>query len=161
MKISSEVAGIRVNPPLAGYAEKQHRKPSDYTTEVLWVVVPYTTPELTRAALRHSGVCSDLDVHVCLVDIQVVPFPCSLDHAPINKEYSQRRLERLLSESALPGEASVVYTRDWLQGFRRVLGPQSLIVIATTKRWWPTREQKLARALTKAGHQVMLLPVGR
>jgi hypothetical protein len=52
-----------------------------------------------------------------------------------------------------------LYTRDWLDGFRHALPPRSLIVLATKHRWWPTREKRLARALLRAGHHVMLLPV--
>jgi hypothetical protein len=145
---------------LIGYREAERRAPPEVKTGVLWLVVPYTTPELTRAALRHAAVCSDLNIHVSLVDIQVVPFPCPLDQPPINKEYSARRLRELFSETGLPGGVAVVYTRDWLEGFRRTLEPKSLVILATRKRWrpWPTREEKLARALTRAGHQVMLLP---
>lgn len=128
---------------------------------VLWIVVPYTTPEFTRAALRHAGVCTDLDIHVSLVDIQVVPFPRPLNQPPINKKFSEDRLIGLFGETGLPGSIAVLYTRDWLEGFKQVLEPGSLVVIATKKRWWRTREEKLARALMKAGHQVMLLPVMR
>jgi hypothetical protein len=145
----------------SAYEEIDQRSSSDTATGVLWVVIPYTTPELTRAALRHAGVCSDLDVHVSLVDIQVVPFPCPLDQPPINKEFSEHRLRELLTENGLSGTAVVLYTRDWLEGFKRVLEPRSLVILATKRRWWPTREDKLARTLSKAGHQVMLLPVVR
>jgi hypothetical protein len=120
-------------------------------------VIPYTTPELTRAALRHAGVCTDLNVHVSLVDIQVVPFSCPLDQPPIDKEFSRRRLCNLFAQTGLLGRTDVLYARDWFEGFRRVLEPQSLVILATKKRWWRTREDKLARALLKAGHQVMLL----
>jgi hypothetical protein len=160
MKSNIDVNDIGVDRRLVGCDEKQHRNLS-IETEVLGIVVPYTTTQLTQAALRHSAVCSDLDVRVCLVDVQVVPFPCPLDQPPINKEYSQNRLEELLTDTAVPGQATVLYTRDWLEGFRRVLTPGSLVIIATKKRWWPTREEKLARALRKAGHEVMLLPVRR
>lgn len=142
-----------------GYEEIEHHRPSDLATGAIWVVIPYTTPELTRAALRHVGVCSDLDVHVSLVDVQVVPFPCPLDQPPIDNEHSCRRLQELFTESGLPGRAAVLCTRDWHEGFRRALDPKSLVIIATKGRWWPTREKKLARALSKAGHQVTLLPV--
>jgi hypothetical protein len=130
-------------------------------TGVLRVVVPYTTPDFTRAALRHAGVCTDLDVQVCLVDIQVVPFPCPLDQPPINKEFSEQRLQELLRESGLPGRTAVLYTRDWLEGFRKVLEPGSLVIVAYQKRWWRTSEDKLARTLMNAGHDVMLVPVVR
>ena len=131
------------------------------TTGVLWVVIPYTTPEHTKAALRHAAVCSDLDVHACVVDVQVVPFPCSLNQPPVNPKFSECRLNDLLKETGLPGKAAVVYTRDWLEGFRKVLEPGSLVIVASKKRWWRTREEKLARILMKAGHDVMFLPVVR
>jgi hypothetical protein len=132
-------------------------RPLDTTQGVLTIVVPYTTPELTRAALRHAGVCTDLNVRVSLVDIQIVPFPCPFDTPPVNKEFSQARLTQLFRPSQLPGETAVLYARDWLEGFQRVLEPDSLVILASKKRWWRTREEKLARALKKTGHQVLLI----
>jgi hypothetical protein len=108
---------MRSNRQIAEH-EIDQRHPSDITTNFLWVVIPFTTPELTLAALRHAGVCTDLNVHVSLVDIQVVPFSCPMDQPP---------------------------------------KPASLVILATKKRWWRTREQKLACALQTAGHRVMLL----
>ena len=161
MNSKHQVDDIRFDARQAGYGEIDQGRPSEIATGVLWVVIPYTTPELTRVALRHAGVCSDLDVHVALVDIQVVPFPCPLDQPPVNKQFSERRLHELFKESGLPGKACMLYTRDWLEGFRRVLEPGSLVILASKMRWWPTRQERLARTLTKAGHQVMLLPVVR
>src|SRR5437899_13036014 len=161
MNRNNQVTDGKLIANQACYEEVEQRRPSDIRTGVLWVVIPYTTPELTRAALRHAGVCSDLDVHVALLDIQVVPFPCPLNQPPINKEFSKRRLQQLLQENRLSGQAAVVYTRDWFEAFEKMLEPKSLVILATKKRWWPTRQDKLARTLAKAGHQVMLLPVVR
>jgi hypothetical protein len=134
------------------------RSSLDTTTGVLSIVIPFTTPELTRVALRHAGVCTDLDVHVSLVEVQVVPFPCPLDQPPVNTEFSEHRLQGLLKESGLPGQTAVLHSRNWLEGFGRVVGPGSLVVLAARKHWWgKTREEKLARTLSKAGHHVMLL----
>ena len=144
-----------------GYEHFDRQRVSDVSSGVLWIVVPYTTPELTRAALRHAGVCTDLAVHVCLVDIQVVPFPCPLSQPPVSTKFAETRLQVLLKESGLPGKAAVLYSRDWFETFTKVLEPGSLVVLATNKRWWKTREEKLARKLMKAGHHVMLLPVVR
>ncbi|HEY2384530.1 MAG TPA: hypothetical protein VGK48_25415 [Terriglobia bacterium] len=135
--------------------------PRENAAGVLWVVIPYTTPELTRAALRHAAVCTDLNVYACVVDVQVVPFPCPIDQPPVNKDHARRRLRQLLSESGLPGQVAVLHTRDWIEGYSRVLQEKSLVIVATRKRWWVTREMKLARGLTNAGHQVMLLPIAR
>lgn len=157
MKRNADVNGISVDRLVGHDANLQGN--ASIATEVLWIVVPYTTTQLTRAALRHSAVCSDLNVHVCLVDVQVVPFPCPLDQPPVNKEYSQNRLQALLAECTVPGHATVLYTRDWLEAFHRMLTPESLVIIPTKKRWWRTREEKLAGTLRKAGHEVLLLPL--
>ena len=159
MKRNTQAAVHMLPGQPVGYEEIDRHGPSDLTTGVLWIVIPYTTPDLTRAAMRHAAICVDLDVRVALVDIQVIPFPCPFDQPPINKEFSERRLNELLKESGLPGRVSVLHTRDWFDAFEKVLEPGSLVILATKKRWWPTREQKLARNLVKAGHQVMVVPV--
>jgi hypothetical protein len=161
MKRNTYSTGGRFLEQQTGFEEIEQPRPSDVAVGALWILIPYTTPELTRAALRHAGVCSDLDVHVMLVDIQVVPFPCPLDQPPVNKEFSEKRLRELLKASGLPGRVAVFYSRDWLESFKSVLEPSSLVILASKKRWWPTREEKLARTLIKSGHQVMLLPVVR
>ena len=153
--------GIGFDARQADHEDIDQWRPFDMATGVLWIVIPYTTPELTKAALRHAAVCSDLDVHVCLVDVQIVPFPCTLHQPPVDRKFSECRLNHLLKESGLPGRGAVVYTRDWLEGFRKVLEPGSLVILASKKRWWKTREEKLARTLMKAGHDVMFLPVVR
>ena len=159
--VTDQVADGRSIALQTGHHEIDQRRPSGIGTGVLWVVIPYTTPDLTRAALRHAGVCSDLDVHVVLVDIQVVPFPCPLDQPPVSREFSETRLHQLIKESRLTGHAAVLYTRDRLETLNKLLEPKSLVILATQTRWWPTCQQKLARALTKTGHHVMLLPVVR
>jgi hypothetical protein len=162
MKANRQLKDAGIEVVRIDYVESDLRIQPETRTGVLWVVVPYTTAELTKAALRHAGVCSDLAVHACLVDIQVVPFPCPLTQPPVNREFSECRLEDLLKEAGIPGKANIVYTRDWLEGFKKILQPGSLVILATKRRrWWPTREAKLAQALAKAGHQVMLLPVVR
>ena len=159
MKSNHEESQGELDARRRGHGNIEERGPSDVTSGVLRVVVPYTTPELTRAALRHAGVCTDLDVHVRLVDIQIVPFPCPPNRPPINRQFSEERLRGFLEESKLPGDVAVLYTRGWLEGFRKVLEPGSLVILVAKKRWWPTREEKLARVLMDAGYDVMLLPV--
>jgi hypothetical protein len=159
MKSNSRRNGLAFQRQAIAYEKLDPHALQDVATGDLGVVVPYTTPELTRAALSQAIVCSDLNVHISLVDVQVVPFPCPLDQPPIDNGYSHRRLQNLLKDTGLPAQAAVLYTRDWLEGFRKLLDPKSLVIVASKKRFWKTREEKLARALSKAGHHVMLLPV--
>jgi hypothetical protein len=159
MKLDQHLEGAKTQVLAAGAAVIGKVAPSDVGRGVLQVVTPFISTELAEAALRHAGGCSDLEVNVMLVDIQVIPFPTQLDQPPINKEYSQHRLRKLLERSGLPGRATVLYSRDWLEGFRQVVAPHSLVLFATARRWFPTREKRLARVLTRAGYRVMLLPV--
>ena len=157
MKRDHQASELNFEAPQDVYSEIENRQTADTAAGVLRVVVPYTTPELTRAALRHAGVCTDLNVRVSLIDIQVVGFPCPLDQPPIRKEFSEQRLRDLFEPTGLPGTTRVLYTRDWLEGFGRVLEPHSIVIVAAKKHWWRTREEKLAQTLLKAGHDVMLL----
>jgi len=159
MKGNQQEIELKVDIRPVNYGELDRRRPSDTRTGVLWAVIPYTAPELTRAALRHAGVCTDLNVHVLLVDIQVVPFQCPSDLPPINKEFSEQRLRDLLDQSRLAGRTEVLYARDWFEGLRRVLESESLVILAAKKHWWRTHEDKLACRLLKAGHHVMLLHI--
>jgi hypothetical protein len=104
-------------------------------------------------------VCTELNVYVTLVDLQVIPFAWPLNQPPIDKKYSKHRLQELFKEARVPGRPIIVYARDRLEGFHRLLEAKSLVLLATKKRWWRTREEKLARNLSKAGHQVMLLHI--
>jgi hypothetical protein len=45
------------------------------------------------------------------------------------------------------------------EGFRHILKPGSTVLIGTRKQLWRTREERLARALAREGHQVALLHV--
>jgi hypothetical protein len=159
MKRDHQASELNFEAPQNVYTEIEDRQMADSASGVLRVVIPYTNPELTRAALRHAGVCTDLNMRVSLIDIQVIGFPCPLDQPPIRKEFSEQRLRDLFEPTRLPGTTRILYTRDWLEGFRRVLEPHSIVIVAAKKRWWRTREEKLAQTLLKAGHDVMLLHI--
>jgi len=121
------------------------------------VVVPFTTLKLTRAALRYVATLGgELDVNVQLVDAQVVPFPVPVNAPTVSREFLEERLQAVAEETMLPTSAKLVFTRDRTEAFRRFLKPGSLVVIAASG-WWFSAERKLARLLSKAGHDVVLL----
>ena|SRR6516162_72000 len=122
----------------------------------LQVVIPYRSPELTRAALKYAaGLADDLDVRLRLIDVHVVPYGVPLDEPTVDPKYLTRRIRNLARESTLPVSAEIVYARDWEQGLRRVLGPASLILVAIQRSWWNTSDKRFAARLRKLGHQVI------
>jgi len=122
----------------------------------LQIVIPHRTPELTRAALKYAAsLANDLDVRLRLIDVHVVPWGVPLDEPPVNPKYLTRRIRGLAQESTLPVSAEVVYAREWELGFRRSLGPGSLVLMPIKRSWWRTSDKRLAARLRKLGHQVI------
>ena len=126
----------------------------------LQVVIPYTTRELTEVALKAAApMVEGLGATVNMIYVQVVPYPCSLEEPHVPSAHLTARLEQAARESAVPVRAEVVYARDRAEAFRQVLRPGSLVLLATSKRWWPTAEERLGRLLLRAGHSVALVAV--
>ena len=126
----------------------------------LSVFVPYTTSDLTRAAL--SAVVAftrNLGAHVSLLAVQVVPFPLPLDRPAISMSFFEQELDAVARSIEVPVDAHVIIARDRELALDRGIAPGSLVVLATRKRWWPTAQTKLARLLARTGHSVALLEI--
>src|SRR5262252_1302535 len=119
-------------------------------------VIPFKTPQLTRAALKHAArFAQDLNARVRLIDIHVVPYGVPLDRPTVSPKHLTRRLRELGQESTVPVFGEVVYARDWEQGLRRSLAPGSLVLMGIKRSWWRSSEKRLAARLRKLGHQVV------
>ena len=120
------------------------------------IVIPHRDPRLTRAALKYAATLADgLDLRLRLIDVHVVPYGVPLDKPTVSPKHIERRLKGLAQESAFKVSPEVVYARDWEQGFRRALGPASVVLMAIQRSWWRTSEKRLANRLRKLGHQVI------
>ncbi len=126
----------------------------------LRVFVPYTSVELTKAALTGAAVLvRSLDLRITLFAVQLVPFPLPLEQSAVAPDFLEQRLLEIAGEIEAAVDAQLIFARDLDFGMQRVLPPNSLVVVATKKSWWPTSEAKLARSLARAGHSVALLVV--
>jgi len=122
----------------------------------LQVVIPHRATQLTKAALKYAAsLANDLNVRLRLIDVHVVPYGVPLDQPTVSPQYLIRRIRNLARESILPVSAEIVYARDWEQGFRRALGPGSVVLMAIKRSWWRSSEKRLAARLRKIGHQVI------
>jgi hypothetical protein len=124
------------------------------------VFVRYTTPDLTKMALAEAAVLTkDLNAHITLFAIQVVPFPLPLDRPDVSPKFLNRRLAAVARNAGVPSDIVIGFARDLDLGCEQILPPNSLVVMAAKRHWWPTTETKLAKALAQAGHIVALLGV--
>lgn len=125
-------------------------------TAELDIVVPFTTPELTRAAVDAANrMGAGLNAAMRLVKVQVVPFPLELSHSPVYVEFLKKQLEQF--ESPLPTAGEIRLARDFEAGIESALDPGSVVILATRRRPWKTRTERLAASLRKVGHKVVMV----
>jgi hypothetical protein len=120
------------------------------------LVVPFTTPDLTRAAVDAANQMGEgLNATLRLVKVQIVPFPRDLDQSPVYLDFLKSQLARYQSE--LPMRHEIRLARDFEDGLRGTLDRESVVVLASGKRLWRTRNEHLAASLRRAGHKVVLV----
>jgi hypothetical protein len=123
------------------------------------LVVPFTTPELTRAALDAANrMGAGLNPTIRLIRVQAVPYPLQLDQSPVYIEFLKEQIAKL--PSGLPVAGEIRLARSFEDGLLGTLGSGSIVILATPKRPWTTRNERLARALRRAGHMVVLVTPG-
>jgi hypothetical protein len=128
------------------------------TESRLEVAVVFTSPAATLAAVRKAGVLAcPLNAHISLLLPQVVPYPVPLESPPVLLDFSEHCLREIAAQSIVPTAVHIYLCRDAAGTLQSVLAPHSLVVIGGRKRWWPTREQKLARNLLRSGHEVIFI----
>lgn len=120
------------------------------------VSVVFTSVDATLAALRKGGeLASRLHARILLLVPQIVPYPLPLTSPPILLDFNERRFRLIAEESPVETSVRLYLCRDRRDMLRGALPPHSIVVLAGPKRWWPTAESRLARALRREGHEVI------
>jgi len=124
----------------------------------LEIVVPYTSPEITsRVVEKAAALALGLNAVLKLVAVYIAPYPADLSCPVSMHEHLTARLTKIAERTCLPSTIHLVVARDQDTGFRSALRPGSAVLLGGPRRFWPTREEKLARRLAGAGHHVLLL----
>lgn len=122
----------------------------------LELVVPFTNPELTRTAIRAANrLGAGLDSSIRLIKVQIVPWPMDLHQSPVPVDFLEQQLSSFQSE--IPTRPEIVFSRELESGLTGALHENSLILLATKNRPWPTRTRRLAAHLQLAGYRVLLV----
>jgi len=119
------------------------------------IVVIFTSPDATVAALKKAGTLAEsLGAQITLICPQVVPYPLPLTSPPVLLSFQERRFREIAAQSPVDIRVQLYLCRDELETLKKVLIPHSIVVIGGRRRWWPTREQRLARKL-HGSHEVV------
>jgi hypothetical protein len=120
------------------------------------IVVPVTTPVLTRAAVQAaSQLAAGLDSDIRLLKVQVVPFPRELDQSPVSLDFLERQLK--CYGPGIETKNEVFLAREFEAGLAAALNEDSLVLLAAPRRPWRTRNERLAAHLRRAGYIVLLV----
>jgi hypothetical protein len=122
------------------------------------VFVVFTSIDWTLKAVEKAReVAKPLGANIVVLAIQVVPFPLPLDAPPVPMEFVLRRFEEKASDLLERTKVSAYLCRDPLVALQRILNPNCLVVMCIRRKWWPTRDERLARKLRRAGYDVILV----
>lgn len=126
------------------------------------VVVPYTEWSVTGEALRRAAaLAAGLNVRIHLVAVHTTPYPATLGCPALVHAHLVEQLVDLANRCPIPVNPQVVLARYWDWGFRFAMKPHSTVLIGTRRSLWRTHEEKLAQALAREGHQVVLLHIDK
>ena len=75
---------------------------------------------------------------------------------PVSVSFAEQQLLAVAGDQPVETNIQMYLCRDLTETIRRVLKPDSVVVIGGRKLWWPTPEKKLAAILKRDGHRVIL-----
>lgn len=127
----------------------------------LAVNVIFTDVQSTAAALNFAqSFARELGARISLRAAVAVPFQLPLDQPPISVAFLQdvmRKLVAQLEKDTFEPTVHLYFCRDRVRALSQVLRSNSVVVITARRRWWPTAETRMARALRAEGHRVILV----
>jgi hypothetical protein len=120
------------------------------------IAVVFTCVEATLAALKEAGeLASHLGARITLIVPEVVPYAVPLETPPVQVEFNEHRFRVLAQGSPVETTVQIYLCRDRFAALRSTLKPGSIIILAGQKRWWPTKDEQLARRLRSTGYEVI------
>ncbi|HKD08554.1 MAG TPA: hypothetical protein VKB79_21815 [Bryobacteraceae bacterium] len=131
-------------------------QPRDRAEDPLDIVVPFTNPRETIAALRAASWLGEgLKARIRVVRVQVVPYPLDTNHPHIPVSFLRNQMSALTR--GFDVDCEVRLAREFEQGLKRAISARSITVLASKKRPWPTRVERLAARLRKDGSHVFVV----
>ena len=122
------------------------------------VLVVFTSIDTAAKALeKASQLAEHFNSSIEIVVMQAVPFTLPLDSPSVPFEFHVRRLKEMVAGFPARIKISAYVCRDRLEALKRVLDRNCSIVMCARKKWWPTREKRIARKLQNAGWNVILV----
>jgi len=122
----------------------------------LEVVVLHSTTKGTLQSLKTAAtLASGLAARIRLLILEVVPYPLPVDAPQVPVDFTGQRFRTIAAGARIDTSVDIRLGRDQAQMLESSLHPRSLIVLEGGRKWWPSRQKRLARRLERLGHQVV------
>jgi hypothetical protein len=123
----------------------------------LRIHVLYTNFRDTHIALKAAvKMSSQLESELALIVPQIVPFPLPLENPPVPLEFASERIRSLAENSPVDLQGYIYLCRNPVDTLIQELPPRSLVVIGARTNWPFGKSKRLARALRRNGHEVIM-----
>jgi hypothetical protein len=70
-------------------------------------------------------------------------------------EFNERRFRVIANESTIDTTVRIYLCRDRMDMLNSIVEPHSVVILGIRESWWPNTDKRLARALRRAGHEVI------
>jgi hypothetical protein len=132
--------------------------PSRSARRALEITVLYTTVRATLTALRRAGLLArDLGAAIRILNLRIVPYPLPLEHPPTDRDVLSKNISTLADGQPIPTRVEICFGRDVADSLLQSLSPNSIVLVGARTRWWPTKERRWAKQLSRHGHQVVFV----
>lgn len=122
------------------------------------IFVVRTDPGRTKDALAVAcRLASGLDLPLTLLALQVIPYPLRLENPPVSLAFIEHELSELASGMDAEVAVNILLCREAKEALKSALAPDSVVVIATGRKWWRFRHARLARLLSADGRRLLLV----
>lgn len=123
----------------------------------LQALVLFTDVPGTLDALRYAASLPHAErAPIRLLVPQVVPYPLPLHQPAIQSSLLTRRFRTIAEQAKVETTVDIFLCRDPWEAIHQALATPYLVVIGNRRRWWPTREERIAKRLRAEGHFVLL-----
>ncbi len=120
------------------------------------LIIHTAVPQTLHALLEAAPLAQSLSIPVRLMIPHVVPYPLPLNRPSVDPRGIVDSFYTVAEDPRVETTVDVRLCRDAWEAIHQAITPSSLVVLGSHKRWWPSRESRLAARLRRDGHHVLL-----
>ena len=114
-------------------------------------------PRTAAAVAAARSLSRGLGARITVLVTHVVPYPLPLTAPAVDVGSLVKAAQSVAASQPPDTSVAILLCRDRCQALRSAVRPESLVVVGSRRRWWPTWEQKLARMLKRDGRRVVMV----